>query len=98
MQEYTGPIEKGMQFLWEPMLPHATQHIIVTKRTINADDEMWIETRAWVPDSKISGDYVGETAWNDESRFREAVVLVVTPPEEYPDIEDVFVETGRSNV
>lgn len=88
MQEYTGPIERGMRFLWEPMKPHATRHIKVIKREINSDDEMWIETREWVADSKISGDYVGKTCWNDESRFREAVVLVVDPPEEYPDLED----------
>jgi hypothetical protein len=88
MQEYTGPIERGMRFLWEPMLPHATQHCIVIDRKINSDDEMWITTRAWVATSKVSGDYTGETCYNDEGRFREAVVLVVDPPEDQDEYDE----------
>lgn len=76
MKKYKGPIEVGMTFLWEPMKPHATTHIIVTARKINEDDEMWIETQDWVQTTKISGGYTGDKWWNDESRFREACVLV----------------------
>lgn len=87
MQEYTGPIERGMRFLWEPMKPHATEHLIVIERKINSDDEMWITTRSWVATSKVTGDYTGETCYNDESRFREAVMLVVD--EEAEDIANL---------
>lgn len=98
MHEYEGPIEKGMRFLWEPMKPHATEHLIVIERRINEDDEMWITTRAWVATSKVDGGYTGQTCWNDESRFREAVIPVITPPEEYPDIEDVLDDVFEKTV
>ncbi len=87
---YTGPIEVGMRFLWEPMKPQATSHIKVIERKINSDDEMWITTRAWLPTSKVGGSYDGETNFNDESRFREAVVLVEDEPDEEQHLIDMF--------
>lgn len=91
MADYIGPIEVGMRFLWEPMKPHATDHMKVIETKINGDGELWITTRSWVADSQVSGDYVGTTAWNDESRFREAVVLVTDSPDE----DEMLRNTGR---
>lgn len=88
---YLGPIEVGMQFLWEPMKPHATEHMKVIQTNVNGDGELWITTRSWVAESKISGDYVGTTCWNDESRFREAVILVTDSPDE----DEMLRNTGR---
>jgi hypothetical protein len=62
---YTGPITAGMEFIWEPDMPHARQHIVVTRVAPIAGDE----TRIWSHEV----DQPPATAyWNDESRFREA--------------------------
>lgn len=75
---YVGPIEIGMKFLWEPQRPWATQHCKVTSITMkDSDGEKWIGSRAWVSDSKVSGDYTGEEVWNTANRFREAVIRVL---------------------
>lgn len=59
---YEGEIEVGMTFVWEPNKPHARQVVTVVHVTEPEHDERKIWT--------------SETVWNDESRFREAVVDV----------------------
>lgn len=61
---YHGPIEPGMWFVWEPGVRHAECVVVVTKLSYHNGDSL-IYTK----------DPHGETYWNDESRFREAVVL-----------------------
>lgn len=78
MADYEGPIEVGMTFLWEPMKPHATVHIKVAS-VVDNGEEKWIETRSWVARDKVSGGYDGDPGWNDEGRFREAVIPVPDP-------------------
>lgn len=80
-EPYTGPIEVGMTFLWEPMKPWATEHVKVVEVKDNGE-ELWMTTKGWEPTSRVSGDYTGPVYWNSEDRFREAVVLVevTTPP------------------
>jgi hypothetical protein len=90
---YKGPIEPGMTFLWEPFIPHATEHLRVDRVTGPGDDEIVVDipgtrctvsgghetrvwSRSWVATSKISGDYTGPSVFNDESRFRGAVVRI----------------------
>lgn len=63
---YNGPIEVGMLFLWEPFERHARCLIQVTRVDKPENDEARIFSREVnLPES-----------WNDESRFREAVVRV----------------------
>lgn len=56
---YTGPINVGDRFIWEPTQPDARQRIVVTE----AKPE-WVQS-----EGENGGCY-----WNEESRFREAVV------------------------
>lgn len=58
---YRGEIEVGMTFIWEPNKPHARQ-VVKVVRIDRAHDDARIWTSAEV--------------WNEESRFREAVVDV----------------------
>lgn len=101
MDRYSGPIEPGMTFLWEPFLPHATVHVKVTRVTGPGDDEkieiaestcilsggheQRIWTRSWgrryLGNTRTDGDYDGDEVWNEESRFREAVIAVPLPAE-----------------
>lgn len=69
---YDGPIEQGMRFLWEGDKAHARCVVSVTgfgqvdgERTIRGVVEQ-------VGPTTISA--IGEENWNEESRFREAVV------------------------
>jgi hypothetical protein len=71
MPDYANPIETGMTFLWEPMLPWATAHIKVTKVS-----EDWVWCRSWIPTDAISGDYTGPELANETDRFRQAVIPV----------------------
>jgi hypothetical protein len=59
---YTGPIKKGMTFIWEPNRPHARELITVVRVQDRENDEAAIWTC--------------EEVWNHESRFREAVVAL----------------------
>ena len=59
---YQDEIAVGMTFIWEPNKPHAREVVTVTRITEFEHDERKI----WTSD----------TIWNDESRFREAVVDV----------------------
>lgn len=59
---YQGEIEVGMTFIWEPNKPPARQVVTVIRVTDSDHDERKIWT--------------SEDVWNDESRFREAVVDV----------------------
>lgn len=69
-KDYDGKIEVGQEFIWEPDKPHARAIIKVTEIKASGpedgpDDEIWIG-------SKTVGD--DQTYWNEESRFREAVI------------------------
>lgn len=66
-----GPIEVGQEFVWEPGLPHARKHIIVTRVQLVENDE----TRVWSRDAEQPSE---PERWNDESRFREACVRVTS--------------------
>ena len=57
---YRGEIEVGMTFIWEPNKPHARQIVKVVRIDRSHDD-----ARIWTG-----------SVWNEESRFREAVVDV----------------------
>ena len=56
---YQGPIKPYMVFEWEPDLPHAADTCQVIKVE---GDKVWTYSESF------------GTCWNDESRFREAVV------------------------
>lgn len=58
---YHGPIEAGMTFVWEPNKPHARKVVTVLRV-----DRSHHDARIWT----------SEEVWNEESRFREAVVDV----------------------
>jgi hypothetical protein len=64
-----GPIEVGREFIWEPSLPDARCHVIVTRVVAMEGDE----TRIWAHEV---GKPPGTAVWNDESRFREACVRI----------------------
>lgn len=70
---YEGEISVGMTFIWEPNKPHAREVVTVARITEPEHDERKIWT--------------SETVWNDESRFREAVVDVsdIIEPKEQSD-------------
>lgn len=96
---YQGEIKVGMKFLWEPFIPHATEHCIVTRITGPGEDEkiavpgstcilsggherrIW--TRSWVSSKPVTngGDYTAREVYNDEGRFREAVIVVPASPD-----------------
>lgn len=65
---YTGPIEVGMRFVWEPELPPARCLIEVAKvvPVLGGDSKIF----TFVPGSVV------DPVWNEESRFREAVIPV----------------------
>lgn len=68
---YTGPIEVGMRFIWEPTNPGARERIEVVKildPTADGDEAMIFAK----PLGTMRKDHPGYP--NDESRFREAVV------------------------
>lgn len=56
---YTGPIEVGREYIWEPTNPRACEHIKVLEIR-----KGWIKTLA----------RDGRRHWNEEDRFREACV------------------------
>lgn len=63
---YQGPIKEGMRFIWEPNREHAREVVNVVRIQDREHDEPAIWTC-----NKV---------WNEESRFREAVVAL--PPQE----------------
>jgi hypothetical protein len=76
MRWYAGPIEPGEIYAWEPDLPHARQLMLVTRVANRAPDEpaIWC---APIADGQAQHD---KAVWNDESRFREAVVPTIMNP------------------
>ena len=83
---YPGEIRLGMVFAWEPNLPYARELCVVTGisgpmepitfnhargvAVISRSNETTIYTRPL-------GDLNKEEVWNEESRFREAVVPTI---------------------
>ena len=90
---YAGKIDVGMEFVWEPDDSRARTKIVVTELKASGPEdgpggELWIR-------SKASGDS-GLGPWNEESRFREAVVLAaLTPPPAAPTDNTALVEVLR---
>ena len=77
---HTGPIKVGQRFEWCPYgsdgWPHAWQAIEVT-RIKYGDDDGFTETDQAGEEALIeSRGRRGQLAWNEESRFREAVKAV----------------------
>jgi hypothetical protein len=68
---YTGEIKVGGLFLWEPTLPSARVEIIVVRIDAFENDERKIWSRG---SERKMHMYFNKTVWNDERRFREAVV------------------------
>jgi hypothetical protein len=66
---YTGPIEPGMRFMWQPLTPDMYCEIVVT-RVVARDDERVIWSSATWP---YSQQYRTEIP-NEEWRFRESVM------------------------
>lgn len=64
-EPYAGEIKVGDEFMWEPDLPHAREPIVVTKI-----DETQNGRIIWSQSTRPSA----TPTWNEESRFREAVV------------------------
>lgn len=65
---YTGPINPGMRFVWEPNNPRARCVIKVERMVIKHGGE-----------NRIYTSVVGSSddpVWNEESRFREAVIPI----------------------
>lgn len=75
---YAGPIAVGMSFIWEPNKPHARQVFTVTCIEEREHDERRI--------------YSAEGVWNDESRFREAVVAIEPAPVSARDAARVLLD------
>jgi hypothetical protein len=80
---YAGEIAPGEIFAWEPDLPHARELVLVT-RVIGdaASGDRRIYTRGLddrAPKALGSTPHVLER-WNEESRFREAVVPTLMKP------------------
>jgi hypothetical protein len=65
---YTGPIGPGMRFEWERDKPHARCTVTVTRvvKRPHADTQVYTQDDRFVKAPR--------EVWNDESRFREAVV------------------------
>lgn len=93
-RQYEGPIEVGMIFAWEPDVPTARQLAVVCEITTPADDEIRIWTMGldspmreqperWKAAMRHVSSHLFEGAptWNDESRFREAVVPTMFNPQ-----------------
>jgi hypothetical protein len=70
---YRGPIKNGMAFVWEPDKPHAVAQIEVIETKYIGADHLVLAKILYGPD-------VGRAYWNDESRFREAVVPLPCAP------------------
>ena len=68
---YQGEIRVGDLFVWEPDLSHAREDVIVVRIDTYENDESKIWTRSHLRRMHL---YFNPTVWNDESRFREAVV------------------------
>jgi len=74
-EEYSEEIKIGDQFVWEPNLPHAICYIEVTGIYTNEDNETLISTCMTTASGEAEND-LKDDAWNEESRFREAVRLL----------------------
>lgn len=68
---YLGEIKVGDLFVWEPNLAHAYDEIIVVRIDTPNNDERKIWCRSHLRKMHL---YFNKTVWNDEGRFREAVV------------------------
>lgn len=73
---YAGPITVGDYFIWEPSKPNAWAHVQVTGiDTVDSQGTPFDERRIWtVTLSRSPRAGGGDLAWNEEGRFREAVV------------------------
>jgi hypothetical protein len=67
---YTGSVEPGDVFAWEPDLPHARMLCVVMEVKNNGEED-WVRTR---PLEKNMPGSLAEPCWNSMDRFREAVV------------------------
>lgn len=67
---YAGPIEPGMQFVWERDKPHARCTVTVTKVV----ERQFRDRQIWAYDDRFCKP--PREVWNDESRFREAVTPI----------------------
>lgn len=89
---YVGPIKPGMGFLWEPKKAHAREALVVSNFMPGGaggspEGRVQTVTQDRIGASKGEADRSGSRAltsthefigtWNDESRFREAVVRCV---------------------
>lgn len=86
---YTGPIEVGMAFLWEPQKPTAFERVVVTGIDNRCDDGRMIGAKAASGPGAFNPEH-----WNTEERFREAVVLDPSLP---PGVK-VRLDTGDTPV
>jgi len=87
---YTGPIEVGMIFAWEPDLPHAQELLIVVKideETVRAEKQIWTmpldspyRGKPWTPHVAPQL-FEGKPLPQDEGRFREAIVTTYFKPQ-----------------
>ena len=68
---YDGDIKVGDLFTWEPGLSHAEEEIIVVRIDDRPNDERIIWCRSSLRPMHM---YFNKTVWNEESRFREAVI------------------------
>lgn len=71
---YAGPICPGDVYAWEPELPHARELCVVIRIADRDGAEPAIFTRA------LHSAGLRREIWNDESRFREAVVPTLMRP------------------
>jgi hypothetical protein len=72
---YPGPIEAGMEFIWEPRHAHATQRVLVTEVVPRDGDETIIFCVRCDDEGRPREPNPGP--WNEEGRFREACVPVL---------------------
>lgn len=68
---YAGKIDVGDLYTWEPDLPHALAEIVVVRIEERQGNEPIIWSRSHLRPMHL---YFNRTCWNDESRFREAVI------------------------
>lgn len=92
---YKGAIGVGDVFAWEPDLPHARELCVVTRITGPLEPEAITHSRGTAVLFRGSETTIltrplggGKEVWNDESRFREAVVLTIFRPMAAPSANE----------
>lgn len=93
-RRYEGPIEIGEIFAWEPDIPRARELVIVCQVdeiqnderriwTLNLNSPMRGNPDRWRAAMRHTAQFAldGAPVWNDESRFREAVVPTMFNPQ-----------------